>query len=110
MGHLESAGIGTWLFGGQAEELLGLAPPREHYDADQLYPAADFSRGVVIELILVRESRGHYATLSWVAFGSAVHGTTAGRIARTRGNGRLAESPAPGNPGLRLAGLRPQLA
>jgi hypothetical protein len=36
-------GARTWLFGGWAEEILGLAAPRPHADVDLLYPAADFS-------------------------------------------------------------------
>jgi len=43
MGLLETAGIRTWLFGGWAEELLDLSPPRQHHDVDLLYPAADFA-------------------------------------------------------------------
>lgn len=40
---LEDAGIRTWLFGGWAEEVLGLIPPRRHHDLDLLYPAGDFA-------------------------------------------------------------------
>jgi hypothetical protein len=40
--RLQAAGIMTWLFGGWAEELLGLAAPREHRDLDLLHLAADF--------------------------------------------------------------------
>ncbi len=36
--------IRTWLFGGWAEELSGLCPPRSHGDIDLLYPAQDFIR------------------------------------------------------------------
>ncbi len=43
MSRLDAAGVRTWLFGGWAEELLGLTTPREHHDVDLLYPAADFS-------------------------------------------------------------------
>lgn len=39
---LESHGVRTWLFGGWAEELHGLAAPRPHHDIDLLYPAASF--------------------------------------------------------------------
>jgi len=40
---LEDAGTEARLFGGRAEELLGLAPPHRHHDVDLLYPAADFT-------------------------------------------------------------------
>jgi hypothetical protein len=40
---LEEHGIVTWLFGGWAEELLGLMPPRPHKDIDLLYRASDFT-------------------------------------------------------------------
>ena len=40
---LSAAGVETYLFGGWAEELLGLCPPRPHHDVDLLYPAEDFS-------------------------------------------------------------------
>jgi hypothetical protein len=39
---LEQAGIDVWVFGGWAEELWQLAPPRPHNDIDLLYPAPDF--------------------------------------------------------------------
>ena len=32
----------TWVFGGWAEELSGISPPRLHKDVDLLYPAKDF--------------------------------------------------------------------
>jgi len=35
--------IGVWIFGGWAEELLGLSGPRTHNDVDLLYPAPDFT-------------------------------------------------------------------
>ena len=41
---LENAQIKTWLFGGWAEELMGLCPPRQHRDIDLLYPAQSFMR------------------------------------------------------------------
>lgn len=41
---LADAQIETWLFGGWAEELSGLCPPRLHRDIDLLYPAQDFDR------------------------------------------------------------------
>jgi hypothetical protein len=40
---LEDAGIRTWLFGGWAEEVLGLSRPRAHHDLDLLYLAGDFA-------------------------------------------------------------------
>jgi len=39
---LAEAGIVTCLFGGWAEELRGICPPRPHKDIDLLYPAGDF--------------------------------------------------------------------
>jgi hypothetical protein len=39
---LAEAQINTWLFGGWAEELLGLRPPGLHRDIDLLYPAQNF--------------------------------------------------------------------
>jgi hypothetical protein len=41
---LEQARLRTWLFGGWAEELLGVVPPGEHSDIDLLYPGRDFER------------------------------------------------------------------
>ena len=41
---LADAQIKTWLFGGWAEELAGLCPPRAHHDIDLLYPAQGFDR------------------------------------------------------------------
>lgn len=43
MARLQAAGVRVWLFGGWAEELLGLRRPSEHRDIDLLYPAADFA-------------------------------------------------------------------
>jgi hypothetical protein len=40
--HLAADGIPTWVFGGWAEELRGLAPPRSHGDIDLLYQGTDF--------------------------------------------------------------------
>lgn len=39
---LSAEGLRVWLFGGWAEELLGLAEPWEHGDVDLLYVAQDF--------------------------------------------------------------------
>jgi hypothetical protein len=47
---LQNAGISTWLFGGWAEELLGLVPPRPHHGLDLLYPADDFA---LVDALLV---------------------------------------------------------
>jgi hypothetical protein len=41
---LWSKGVRTWIFGGWAEELRGVIPPREHADLDLLYPARNWSR------------------------------------------------------------------
>ncbi len=43
MALLESHGVATWLFGGWAEELHGMVPPRDHADVDLLYPATSFA-------------------------------------------------------------------
>ena len=92
--RLQTAGIMTWLFGGWAEELLGLAAPREHRDLDLLHLAADFGpvddfmtadgrvteiagkrfphkraflhEGIMVELILVRATCSDgFCTLFW---------------------------------------------
>jgi aminoglycoside-2''-adenylyltransferase len=84
---LWSRGIRTWVFGGWAEELRGLSPPREHVDLDLLYPARDWERvdelqldwveakcfewkrtfvleGTAVELFLVeRDEQGWYTQL-----------------------------------------------
>jgi Aminoglycoside-2''-adenylyltransferase len=39
---LAAEGLDVWLFGGWAEELLGLAEPWPHGDVDLLYVAQDF--------------------------------------------------------------------
>lgn len=44
MWQLEEAGLRTWLFGGWAEEVWQLSPPRAHYDIDLLYVASDFQQ------------------------------------------------------------------
>ncbi len=49
---LEKAGVRTWLFGGWAEDLLGLRPPGPHGDIDLLYPAEDF--GLLDEFLRVQ--------------------------------------------------------
>jgi len=42
--RLEAAGAGLLVFGGWANELLRLSPPRPHADIDLLLPAASFAR------------------------------------------------------------------
>lgn len=44
LSRLQNFGIIAWVFGGWAEELLGLTPPRAHRDLDLLYLAGDFGR------------------------------------------------------------------
>ncbi len=39
---LDAAHVPSWLFGGWAEEVWGVIPPRPHNDIDLLYPAANF--------------------------------------------------------------------
>ena len=91
MDRLDRGGIRTWLFGGWAEEMLGLTPARAHHDVDLLYPAADFTsvdafiarssdlaeivqkrfghkraflnQGIMIELMLVQHVDGRHITL-----------------------------------------------
>jgi hypothetical protein len=91
MDRLDRGGIRTWLFGGWAEEMLGLTSARAHHDVDLLYPAADFTsvdafiarnsdlaeivekrfghkraflnEGVMIELMLVQHADGRLITL-----------------------------------------------
>jgi hypothetical protein len=88
---LEGARLRTWLFGGWAEELAGLAAPYQHAGIDFLYPGKDFERvdrflargladewpgrrrpcrrgfeveGVLVELLLVqRDERGWFTDL-----------------------------------------------
>jgi Aminoglycoside-2''-adenylyltransferase len=85
---LAHEGVGCWLFGGWAEELRGVAPPRAHRDVDLLHPAASFAavdhviaerglaeipakrlphkrafelRGVMVEVLLVlHDARGRF--------------------------------------------------
>ena len=38
------AGIAVWLFGGRAEELSGVAEPRDHHDVDLLCLAESFAQ------------------------------------------------------------------
>jgi hypothetical protein len=43
LSRLGENGIDAWVFGGWAEELLGLARPRPHGDLDLLHPAQSFA-------------------------------------------------------------------
>jgi len=54
---LGSYGARTWVFGGWAEELRGLAPPREHRDIDLLYPAPRFERLDALDLSWIEAKR-----------------------------------------------------
>jgi len=84
VGELAAEGVRTWIFGGWAEELQALAPPRPHRDVDLLYRADGFARvdrlrrdwigakrfghkraftldGTLVELFLVRsDDRGDF--------------------------------------------------
>lgn len=93
LARLEQNGISCLLFGGWAEEALGLAAPRKHRDIDLLLPAPSFSAldallggrsttfleillkrfahkrafivdGAMVEIILVQET-GHGAVTSF---------------------------------------------
>jgi len=54
---LESYGARTWVFGGWAEELRGLSPPRAHRDVDLLYPAPRFDRLDALDLQWIEGKR-----------------------------------------------------
>lgn len=41
--QFEQLGLKLWVFGGWAEELWQITPPRPHKDIDLLYPAASFA-------------------------------------------------------------------
>ena len=56
---LADAQIKTWLFGGWAEELLGLCPPRSHRDIDLLYAAQTSDQ---MEDFLRKQSRAKEVT------------------------------------------------
>jgi hypothetical protein len=43
MALLAEAGVHTWVFGGWAEEMRGLVPPRDHQDLDLLCPVSDLT-------------------------------------------------------------------
>jgi hypothetical protein len=54
---LGSYGARTWVFGGWAEELRGLSPPRDHRDIDLLYPAPRFARLDELDLPWIEAKR-----------------------------------------------------
>ncbi len=90
---LKAANIETWIFGGWAEELLHMIPPRAHNDIDLLYLAEDFNKvdsfllnnsecieilpkhfhhkrafrykGIMIELFLVTKNSEKHSTNFW---------------------------------------------
>jgi hypothetical protein len=87
---LADEGISAWIFGGWAEELLGLTDPRLHVDLDLLVAADDWRAvdrllerldeisakrfehkrafvldGVIVELFLVRRDREGLFTTFW---------------------------------------------
>jgi hypothetical protein len=89
---LRDGGVSVRIFGGWAEELLGLAPPRAHRDIDLLVLAGGFERvdaliaelgldevaakrfphkrafvfeGVLVELLLVRGEGGRLVSDFW---------------------------------------------
>jgi hypothetical protein len=90
IGLLASRGVPAWVFGGWAEELLGLAPARSHGDVDLLVAADDWTAvdallteldeieakrfahkrafvidGVMVELFLVRRDEDSLFTTFW---------------------------------------------
>ncbi|MBI2062128.1 MAG: hypothetical protein HYT64_00315 [Candidatus Yanofskybacteria bacterium] len=87
--RLKNSGIKTFVFGGWAEELIGVIKPREHKDIDLLYLADNFElvdrfikendlleviqkrfdhkrafemKGVLVEIVLVSQNAGKYLT------------------------------------------------
>ena len=116
--RLDAAGVRCLLFGGWAEDLLGLAAPRAHKDLDLLYAAPSFARvdallaadaelaeitakrfahmrafetgGVMVELFLVQwDPDGWHTTIN-----GARHDWPAKRLFVTRAAGLRAASPA----------------
>lgn len=99
---LGARGVKVWVFGGWAEQLVGLAEPRRHVDVDLLYPAESFDEldalalpwietaaykrtfahdGVMVEVFLMkRDDLGFYTELPGGTFRwprdvlSGVHG------------------------------------
>jgi hypothetical protein len=90
IGLLASRGVPAWVFGGWAEQLLGIAPPREHGDIDLLVAGDDWTAvdaflaeldeipakrfphkrafvldGVMVELFLVRRDDESLFTTFW---------------------------------------------
>jgi hypothetical protein len=47
---LGERGVKVWVFGGWAEQLVGLAEPRRHVDVDLLYPAESFDELDALDL------------------------------------------------------------
>lgn len=43
LSFLADLGMRVWIFGGWAEELRGIVPPRKHADIDLVFPADDFA-------------------------------------------------------------------
>jgi hypothetical protein len=119
MARLDEGDVRTWLFGGWAEELLGLIGPRRHHDVDLLYLASDFtsadafiacnddlseitrkrfahkraflSDGVMVELFLVRPAGGKLSTLFW---GTTSHVWPADLLDQQAGGIRVASAAA----------------
>jgi hypothetical protein len=54
---LAAHGVEVWVFGGWAEEMLGLAPPRPHADIDLLVAADDWTQVDSIELDQIAAKR-----------------------------------------------------
>ncbi|MFZ0995793.1 MAG: hypothetical protein WAO09_07430 [Candidatus Dormiibacterota bacterium] len=88
--QLESAGFAVVVFGGWAEELNGLSPPRTHHDIDLLLLDPDLAMldaflstkaeaaekrsthkraltvdGVLVDLFIAKSDGGAYITLFW---------------------------------------------
>ncbi|HEV2591148.1 MAG TPA: hypothetical protein VGU02_04570 [Gaiellaceae bacterium] len=47
---LSSRGVKVWVFGGWAEQLVGITAPRRHVDVDLLYPAQSFEEIDALDL------------------------------------------------------------
>jgi len=52
-------GVKVWVFGGWAEQLVGLAPPRRHVDVDLLYPAQSFDALDALDLPWIEKRSAH---------------------------------------------------
>jgi hypothetical protein len=84
LSRFQHVGIQLWAFGGWAEELWQMAPPRPHNDIDLLYPAASFdmldrviaAESAFIEIPLKRFSHKRAVTYAGVMLEFfLVHGT-----------------------------------